>query len=131
MPVVGGSPKNFGQLVGDNDECHAGQEAGDDGGREEFGDPPEAQDAHEHHHEPDHDCEDLDQVDVVGRAGHGERGHPGGEQRCDRRVRPHRHLPVGAQKGEEHRAGHEGVETGDGGHAGQPGGRQLLGYGDR
>ena len=123
-----GQPEEIGQLVGDDDDGDAGQEAGHDGGREELGDPPEAQDGDQHHHEPDHDGQDRHQVDVVRRSRQRQRGHPRGEQRRDRRVGPHRHLRVGAQEGEEHRSGDEGVETGDRWHAGQPGGRQLLGH---
>ena len=125
-----GQAEEVRQLVGDDDDGHAGQEADGDGGREELGDPPEAQDADEHHDEPHHDRQDPHQVDVASGAGQGEGGHPGGEERCDGRVGAHRHLRVGAQEGEEHRPGHEGVEAGDGRHACQPRGRQLLGDGD-
>ena len=125
-----GEAEEVGQLVGDDDEGHAGQEAGDDGGRQELGDPAEAQEADQHHDEPDHDRQDPHEVDVTGRAGQGERRNPGREQRCDRRVGAHRHLRVGAQEGEEHRPGHEGVEAGDGRHPGQAGRGQLLGQGD-
>ena len=43
--------QEVGQLVDDDDDGHAGQEADDDGRREELGDPAQAQDAHQHHDE--------------------------------------------------------------------------------
>ena len=79
---------------------------------------------------PDHHGQDADQVDVVGRAGDGEGGDAGGEERRDGGVGAHRHLRVGAEQREEHGAGDERVEPGDRRHPGQPGGRQLLGHRD-
>ena len=118
------------ELVGDDDHGHAGQEAGDDRGREELGDPPQAQDAHQHHDEADHHRQDPYQVDITGRAGQREGAHPGREQRSNRRIGPHGHLRIRSEQGEEHRPGDEGVEAGDRWHARQPGGRELLGHGD-
>ena len=56
---------------------------------------------------------------------------PNSEKRRNRRIRPNRQLRVGPENGEEQRAGDEGVESGDRGHTGEPGGRQLFRYRDR
>jgi hypothetical protein len=118
------------QLVNHDDDGNAGQETGHDGRRQEVGDPPEPENADEHHHEPDHHRQDRHQLDVVVGTRQSEGGHPGGEQRCDGRVGPDRHLGIGAEEGEDHGSRHEGVEAGDGGHPGQSGGGKLLRHGD-
>ncbi len=122
--------EEVGQLVDDDDHGDAGEKAGGDRRGEELGDPAQPQDAHEHHDQPDHHGQDAHQLDVVRRAQGGEADDPRREQRRDRRVGADRHLRVGAEEGEEHGAGDEGVEAGDRGHPGEPRGRQLLGQRD-
>ena len=122
--------EEVGQLVDDDDDGDAREEARRDRGREEVGDPPEPKEADKHHHQPDHHGEDADELDVVRRSQRGESDDPGGEEGGDRRVRAHRHLGVGAEEGEQHRAGDERVETGDRRHAGEARRRQLLGQSD-
>ena len=55
---------------------------------------------------------------------------PHREERSDRGVRPHRHLRVRPEHGEENRAGDERVEGGDRRHAGKPGGSKLFRHDD-
>ncbi len=125
-----GQAQEVGQLMNDDDDRHAGEEAGDDRRGQEFGDPAQAQETDEGHDDSDHHGEDADQVDVAGRVDRSKVGNPHREERGDRGVCPHRHLRVRPEHGEENRAGDERVEGGDRRHAGKPGGRELFRHDD-
>ena len=86
--------QEVGELVHNDDDRHAGEEAGDDRRGQELGDPSEPQETDEGHDRTDHHGEDPDQVDVAGRVGRSEVCDPDREQRGDRGVRSDRHLRV-------------------------------------
>ena len=67
----------------------------------------------------DHDRGEGHRGAVAGGPHHGDRRHPDGEHRRDRRIRAHREVGVSAEQGVEERAGCEGVEARDHGEVGE------------
>ena len=96
-----GQAQEVGQLVHDDDHRHTGQKAGDDRCGKEIGDPAEAQETDEDDDHSGHHGEDPDQVDIAGRVGRSKMGDPDSKKRGDGGVRPHRHLRVRPEQGEE------------------------------
>ena len=122
--------EEVGELVHDDDHGHTGEEPGDDGSRQEVGDPPQAQQAHDRHEHAHGDRQQRHQGHVVRRTGGRDVGDPGREERGDGGVGAHRQLGGRSQHGEGHGPRDEGVEARDGGHPRQAGGGELLGDGD-
>ena len=129
-PEADGSSEQIGQLVHHDDDGHPAHEPGDDGVREELGDPAQPEQADEGDDGPHHDGQDPDQVDVVLRAqaGHVPDGHR--EERRDGGVGPHRTTSAASWSASTGRTAH-----GAGGEArkkpvigGMPASREVASY---
>ena len=123
-------PQDGGELADEDLDGDAGQDARDDGSRDEVGDPSEPQQAHGDEDDADDEGEERDEVQVLGGAHRGNRRDPAGEHRGDGRVGTHGEVTARTEQGDHERARHERVQTGDRRHVRQAGGGHLLGDGD-
>ena len=77
------------------------QHTRDHRGREEFGDPPKAQEAGGEHEGADHQGEERDQIRIPRGAHRRYGGDAGGQHRGDGRVGAHRELATSPEDGEQ------------------------------
>ncbi len=112
-------------LDGD-DQGEAADEAGQHRPGEEVGDEPGARQAGGQAHAADEQREQRRERDEAAAVAEGERGDGGGRVGRDRRARPDRQLPAGAEHGVGEQRRQRGEEPGLGRHAGQRGVRHAL-----
>ena len=128
--ATAGEAEHRGQLADEDLDGDAGKHTGDDRGGEELGDPSEPQQPDGNDQRADDQGEERDEVVVSRCPGRRHRRDTGGDDRRDRRVHAHRQMRAPPEQREQQRPGDEGVQAGDGRHARQAGGGDLLGHRD-
>ena len=114
------------ELADGDDQGEAGHEAGQHRAREEVGDEPGAREAGGEQQRADEQGEQRREGDEAAAVAEGERRDGGRRVRRDRRARPDRQLPAGAQDGVGEQRRQRGEEPGLGRHTGERGVRHAL-----
>ena len=104
----------------------SGQKAGDDGPRQEIGNPAKPHDAAGDQDHADQERQRTRQPGIFRRPRGGEQRQAAGEYGRDGGIRPDRDQPARSESRERERAGHEGEEADLRREAAQPRGRHLL-----
>ena len=130
-PAVGHT-QQAGQLVDDDDDGDAAEEADHHRPGQEVADPAQPRHPDEQREQADQERGDQSQPDVPGTLlDEVEGDQPGGQDRRDGAVHPEGEVPVGGDGRPDDGRHQEPVQPGDRRHPGQVGGGQLARHGDR